>query len=112
MVPLAEIFRLRPYNKRSDVFSVGMAWLSSAFPKLWKPRVRDEFWKALMPPRNGHEWLTPQDVIEIIDLFNEKYRCFNDMDHDMKTLASQLLCGPDDRIDAAAFYSGLKKLIA
>lgn len=74
-----------------------------SFPKIWGWDQQVEFWKALMGPRNGHDFLTARDVKGVLmEWF--------DMDKDMRALAADVLCGPEGRIDAETFYNRLKGL--
>ncbi|KAJ5569495.1 uncharacterized protein N7459_008925 [Penicillium hispanicum] len=99
-----EILRLQAYDKNSDVFSMGMTWIYTSFSKIWPWDQQEAFWKALMGPRNGNDFLTPRDVKGLlIEWF--------DMDKDMRALAADVLCGPDKRINAGDFYTRLEDLI-
>lgn len=97
--------KLQQYNNTIDVFALGMTWLQMSLPELWYLDSFYDFWKALVSPRNGEEWLSPRALRSIlVERFSGK------LGDDLLILASKVLCEPNRRLDADTFFQEFTKL--
>ena len=76
--------------------------------KLVDTKHQEEFWRALISPRNGNEWLTPRDVGGILREWSDE----EELPKDVRTVATKVLCGPEWRISIDEFIGEVNNIIA
>ncbi|KAJ5095705.1 hypothetical protein NUU61_005061 [Penicillium alfredii] len=69
-----EFLKLTEYTEKIDVFAMGMTWLRMSVPGLRNRLALEAIWRSFINPRNGHEWLLPEDIKGILE---EKFPCLS-----------------------------------